>query len=216
MRAVSSSVKAAVSRVETRMIGVDNRLARTEDELRRTGSALQLAAAEVSQLTEGARKTERETASLRERVEEREKEVRLSEKFMGRLREVQNDLQFVVGYLQQYQPLRTQMQIADTLAACTHGRQRRLLCAFEDQQFARLHENILNGEAPSLQDLTFDFTSGLAKIINRNRQFMTELALSSSRDKPAPESREGEAKGKELQEGDILRLFGQEWAGRKE
>jgi hypothetical protein len=81
--------------------------------------------------------------NLNARIEDRERDSKLSEKFLSKVKEVENDLKFLTTFLEQYQPLYVQMHISETLNSFLEGKQRRKLCLYEEQRFARLHHHIL-------------------------------------------------------------------------
>lgn len=56
--------------------------------------------------------------NLNERVQDREKDAKLSEKFLAKVREIEGDIRYQNTFLEQYQPLYIQMMIADTLDSC--------------------------------------------------------------------------------------------------
>jgi len=56
--------------------------------------------------------------NLNERVQDREKDTKLSEKFLAKVREIEGDIRYQNTFLEQYQPLYIQLMIADTLDSC--------------------------------------------------------------------------------------------------
>lgn len=111
------------------------------------------------------------------RIEDREKDSKLSEKFFTKVKEMENDFQFVTSFLEQYQPLYIQMQISETLNSYIEGRQRQKLCLYEEQKFARLHHHILMNERLTLEDMMSAYTNNIRKIINRNKKYIINLTV---------------------------------------
>ena len=45
-------------------------------------------------------------------MEDRERDTKLSEKFLGKVKEIEGEIRFMTTFLEQYQPLYTQMILA--------------------------------------------------------------------------------------------------------
>jgi hypothetical protein len=84
------------------------------------------------------------------KMKDREKDYKLSEKFLIRTNELQNDVSFVKNYLQYYQPLYTQMQISEILHTFLRGSMKVRACLFEEKQYAHMHNAILTLKEDSL------------------------------------------------------------------
>lgn len=175
-----NSTKSAVSRMETRMIAFDNRLKELEDNHRHTHSDLRRLLEDGVSGNERTGKLESLVADLGTRVEDREKDTKLSEKFLGKVREMEGELRFLSTFLEQYQPLYTQMILADTLNSFVEGRQRRKLCIYEEKQFAKLHRHILLNDKLTLEDMMGSYSNQIRKAVSRNKKYVINLAVAES------------------------------------
>ena len=71
--------------------------------------------ADIISHTESITKIDNKIGNLTLRVEDRERDTKLSEKFFAKVKEIEGDMKFQTTYIEQYLPLYTQMMISDTL-----------------------------------------------------------------------------------------------------
>lgn len=81
------------------MIALDNRLKDIEDELKRKSQEIHRLIDESINHNEKIIKLELRMIDVSNRIEEREKDSKLSEKFFTKVKEVENDLDFLHKYL---------------------------------------------------------------------------------------------------------------------
>ena len=62
---------------------------------------------------------------------EREKDSKLSEKFLSYVKEIENNYRFLTRFIEKYQPLYIQTTISDTLHCFIEGKNRKKLCIYE-------------------------------------------------------------------------------------
>lgn len=80
--------KAATTKMESRMISFDNRLRQLQDDTKHKASDIRKLLEEASNHNEKIIKLELKTINLTARVEDRERDSKLSEKFLGKVKEV--------------------------------------------------------------------------------------------------------------------------------
>ena len=175
-----NNTRAAVTKMETRMITFDNRLKELEDTGRHRNADIKRLFEDATNHTERITKLEVKSGDLTARIDDREKDGRLSEKFFTRVRELQNDMAFFTTFLEQYQPLYIQIHISEALHSFIEGNSRRRLCIYEEERYARLHHHILQNERISLEEMMSRYTNEIRKIINRNKKYVIDLQVKES------------------------------------
>ncbi len=73
-----------------------------------------------------------------------------------------------------------QLQISETLNSFITGKQRRILCVYEEKRFAKLHNHILMNDSVTLYDLMSAYSNNIRKVINRNRKYIVNLQVQES------------------------------------
>lgn len=94
------------------MITFDNRLKELQDQHKHRSSDIKKLLQDSVTSSEKMIKLDLKLSNLLARVEDRERDSKLSQKFFAKVKDVEGEIKFLTNFLQQYQPLYTQMQIA--------------------------------------------------------------------------------------------------------